>query len=207
MEDNPKLSLKSLISSSGMVREDGSVRWGRLILSMVVILCLFLLVFGGIALILRENMDSVAAFITEKLGLPGVFGFTLIIDTIIVPLSVDLFFPFASQWDPVLFLGVVSVASILGGIGGYWIGRLLGHTPFVRKVTGSFSEDGQRMIRRYGAWAVVIGALTPIPYSVTCWLAGMMKVPFGRVSAACLFRSVRMVVYYLIVTGALSALV
>ncbi len=198
--------LLAFFSSKGMVDVDGRIMWWTLVLKMISILALFLIVFGGLAFIFRDRLDRVGMFVGDKLGLPGVALFAFLVDTFIVPMSVDVVFPFASRWNPALFLAVLSCSSIVAGFAGYWIGRLLGFTRIVRKVTEGFSEDGKRLIKRYGAWAVVIAALTPIPYSTVCWLAGMVKVPVQKVALACLWRAPRMIVYYLAVTGAFSVL-
>lgn len=202
----PAQRLLAFFSSKGMVDGDGRIMWWTLVLKMISILALFLIVFGGLAFIFRDRLDRVGMFVGDKLGLPGVALFAFLVDTFIVPMSVDVVFPFASRWNPALFLAVLSCSSIVAGFAGYWIGRLLGFTRIVRKVTEGFSEDGKRLIKRYGAWAVVIAALTPIPYSTVCWLAGMVKVPVQKVALACLWRAPRMIVYYLAVTGAFSVL-
>ena len=86
---------------------------------------------------------------------------------------------------------------MLGGIGGYWIGRLLGHLKIVQQVTGGFSKDGRRLISRYGEWGIVLAALTPIPFSTVCWISGMVKVRFLYVVFATFARIPRMIIYYL----------
>ena len=92
-------------------------------------------------------------------------------------------------------------------IGGYWSGRLLGHLRFIRMVTVNFSEDGERLINRYGAWAVVLAGLTPIPFSTVCWMAGALKMHWGTMLLAALSRAPRMVIYYLIFKGGFSLLI
>lgn len=193
------------LSERGFVRADGTIRWGHLCLRMALLLALAIGIFGGAALLFREHLHLFDRFVSETMDLGGVALFVFVVDTLIVPATADILFPFASHWDPVLFVSVVSAASILGGMAGYWIGRLLGKTNILRKLTGRFSDDGRRMIERYGAWGVVIGALTPIPYSTTVWLAGVLKVPYWKVCLACLCRLARMALYYLMVTGTLAA--
>ncbi|RJQ24404.1 DedA family protein [Candidatus Parcubacteria bacterium] len=77
------------------------------------------------------------------------------------------------------FAGVCTAASVLGGVGGYYIGY------------GLFETVGKSIIDFYGAWdvfnslqatfnensflAVIIAAITPIPYKVFTITAGVMK--------------------------------
>ncbi|NLY07935.1 MAG: hypothetical protein GXZ16_06960 [Spirochaetales bacterium] len=198
------LQLKNLFSTNGTIGLDGQICWWQLIIKMVLVLMLFLIVFGGLAFLFRDKLENVGRFVVESLGLPGVAVFAFFVDAFILPMAVDIVFPFASHWSSFVFLSAVSASSIVAGIFGYWIGRLLGRTRMVLSVTSGFSEDGKRMIGRYGPWAVAIGALTPIPYSTTVWLSGMVRIPFWKVFIACFLRIPRMILYYMAVTGAFS---
>jgi membrane protein YqaA with SNARE-associated domain len=55
------------------------------------------------------------------------------------------------------------------------------------------------LIDRYGYWAVALGALTPIPFSITCWSAGMLRLGFGRFLLVALLRVPRFVGYYVVI--------
>jgi membrane protein YqaA with SNARE-associated domain len=122
----------------------------------------------------------------------------------IVPMSVDILFPFVMEWPAVPLLLTMSIASSVGGIGGYWIGRLLGHLRIVKMFTSRFSVDGERLVNRYGIWAVVLAGLTPIPFSTVCWIAGMVHVNPHLLILATLSRFPRMVIYYAVIRGGLS---
>jgi membrane protein YqaA with SNARE-associated domain len=93
-----------------------------------------------------------------------------------------------------LILGLVSVVA---GLLGWGIGRWLGHLPLFQRMFGGFKGDHREFIRKYGFWAVVLGAITPLPYSVTCWTAGVLGIRGGVVLiASLLFRLPRFVLYY-----------
>ncbi len=81
-----------------------------------------------------------------------------------------------------LFAGVCLIASVLGGIGGYFIGAFL------------FEEIGQPILsilskeeyysqfsehyNDYGSWAVIIAGITPFPYKVITILSGFTGLNF-----------------------------
>lgn len=78
---------------------------------------------------------------------------------------------------------VALVASVLGGIAGYLIGALLFETlgQPILAFYGAESEF-QTFADRYndwGAWAVLIGGLTPFPYKVITILSGSTGLNFG----------------------------
>src|SRR5690606_26124555 len=71
---------------------------------------------------------------------------------------------------------IATVASVLGGLAGYWIG----HSAYISigepilQMMGKahlFSEFQQRY-NEWGAWVVLIGGLTPFPYKVITILSG-----------------------------------
>ncbi|MFN3722824.1 MAG: YqaA family protein [Paracoccaceae bacterium] len=72
--------------------------------------------------------------------------------------------------------GVATVASVLGGMFGYWIGAVLFDTvglpvlEFYGK-TGNF-ETFSDTYNAWGAWAVLIAGVTPFPYKVITILSG-----------------------------------
>jgi len=57
-------------------------------------------------------------------------------------------------------------------------------------------------MKRFGPIAVAIGALTPFPYSVTTWTAGMFNMPFKRMILPTMLRIPRLWIYYWILDGA-----
>ncbi|MDC7245037.1 MAG: VTT domain-containing protein [Sphaerochaetaceae bacterium] len=197
---------KKLVFKKSYFTEEGELDWSVIVRRTVVFLSIFVALFLTVFAFLRPQMESIARTVTVDLGYPGLFLFTLFVDMFIVPFSVDVVFPFAFEFDPVIFLAVISFASAIAGIGGYWIGRLLGHLSIVRTITGGFSEDGERLIKKYGTWAIVIAGLTPIPFSTVCWISGMVHVDFSKVPLACLSRIPRMILYYYALKGGLRLL-
>ncbi|NCB00547.1 MAG: DedA family protein [Spirochaetia bacterium] len=197
-----KNSLKKFTTSS-YFKLDGSIDWKNIVKKAIVLISVFLLFFILLFFFLKPQMQFLAMWITETLGYQGVFLYTLIVDMFILPLTVDLIFPFVTHYNTVEVLFVISIASAIGGMGGYLIGRLLGHLKIIRIFTSGFTHDGEHLIRKYGVWAVVIAAITPIPFSTICWMSGMVKVPFWYVALATLARFPRMILYYAAVQAGL----
>lgn len=88
---------------------------------------------------------------------------------------------------------------------GWCIGRWLGHLSLIRQIFGQFNENQRGFVRKYGFWAIVLGATTPLPYSVTCWTAGILGVGWSTVLAASvLFRIPRIFIYYLVIASTID---
>ncbi len=192
-----------LFTPSSYFNDDGSLNWSTIIKKMILLIVFFILFFLLLFAFLRPQMLSIASWVTETLGYLGIFLYALFVDMLIVPLTVDVVFPFASNYQTIPFLLTLSLGSSLGGIGGYMIGRLLGHLKIVKVLTSRFSKDAEQLIKKYGVWAVVIAGLTPIPFSTVCWISGMFKVHFSYMALATLSRVPRMVLYYMAVQAGL----
>ncbi len=88
----------------------------------------------------------------------------------------------ASAKKSLRLAAVCTVASVLGGAFGYWLGDTLLRAPILevvdffswQKVFGSASA----YYHHYDAWAVGMAALTPIPYKVFTILAGYLRIDF-----------------------------
>ena len=83
------------------------------------------------------------------------------------------------------------------------LGRWLGRIEAIRELYGPRGVEQRDFIDKYGFWAVVLGAITPLPYSFTCWSAGALGVHWAKVLAASLlFRIPRLILYYLLIASA-----
>ena len=79
------------------------------------------------------------------------------------------------------FATLATISSVVGGVFGYMIGYLLWDTVGVKLVNLFISQETfQVAVNRYTlyqSWAVLIGALTPIPYKAVTISAGFCKLP------------------------------
>ena len=100
-----------------------------------------------------------------------------------------------AQPDIAIWLGALTaVASVAGAVVGHWLGARLGRPLLLRM----FSEDRvaqvESMFERYGVWATLVAAFTPIPYKVFAIAAGSMRMDLkGFVLASAVGRGVRFI--------------
>ena len=175
----------------------------------VVGVAVFLLVVGGVAYLFKEPLLNAAKEFVRVLDGPGVgLGFFLP-DALTLPFPADVGSGMAlmggmSFWKVTAW---GSAGSILGGCIGYWIGRGLGHT---RPVTRLFERRGREvhlLMKKYGDQSLFVAVVTPLPYSIACWAAGALKMPFKRFFFISLFRAPRVALYlFLIDQGVLTLL-
>ena len=121
----------------------------------------------------------------------------------LVALSESVFFPVPP--DPLLIaIGIrqpeaaiwlaalCTVASVAGGVVGRWLGIRYGRPLLLRVAPEDKVDAAERMYRRYGAWAVIASAITPIPFKVFTVLSGVMDMELrGFLVAALIGRGIR----------------
>ena len=76
-----------------------------------------------------------------------------------------------------LIAGVATVASVLGGLFGYYIGwglfELIGQPIFDFYGKADAVEAFNERFNQYGAWAVLIAGVTPFPFKVITIMSGV----------------------------------
>jgi len=188
--------------------EDQDLALRRLVLRFVLGFgCLFAAVWV-LAYFFRVEVEMASHWFVDRFGGPGVAVGFFIPDAFTLPLPNDAFTMFGRlggmpYWS-VVFWG--SLGSIAGGSTGWAIGYWgLSHLPTLR---AWFERKGATIlarVHRRGTIALAAAALTPIPYSVTCWAAGAVKMPFWRFFAVSTLRIVRVAFYLWLIEAGVTA--
>lgn len=170
---------------------------------------LVLLLFGTLAVLGITYEAELLAFTStlyRGLGLPGLLGILFVSDAVTSPVPPDAVLIVIAKSElhrhwPLLIIGIGVMSAVAGSVG--WLfGSLLANTRIPRLLFGRARARNERLVRRYGCWSVALGALTPIPFSLTCWTAGMLKLPFRAFAAVALLRIPRFVGYYIVIAYA-----
>lgn len=165
---------------------------------------LVLLVAVGLAgVYLESELLGATRWAHATLGVPGLLAIIAAADALTAPIPPDLVLvvvansPLAERWPTII--GVIGVVSVVAGSGGWLLGRWLGETRVPNILFGRFRRRNQALVTRYGAWAIGLAALTPIPFSVTCWFAGMFNMRYRPFAAVSLLRIPRFYSYYILI--------
>lgn len=171
----------------------------RVVVTAAVGVVIFTGLIGLLAWFFREPLLAVGHWFVDRFGGPGVAVGYYFPDAFTVPLPNDAFTAFG-LWGGMPFWEVVmwgSIGSIAGGSTGWAIGRwLLEHSErlqgFMQRRGG---EDMVTQLRRGGRWFLALAAVTPIPYSITCWACGAMRMPYHEFALISLLRIPRVAVF------------
>lgn len=92
----------------------------------------------------------------------------------------------------VFLLALISYAS---GVIGYYLGKEAKKWSFMNSIMGRYVLKYSRYMRRFGGFLIVIGAMTPLPFSAVCMLMGTSGYPFNRFLLLASVRFIRFALY------------
>jgi membrane protein YqaA with SNARE-associated domain len=69
---------------------------------------------------------------------------------------------------------MVTIASVAGAVVGHWLGGRLGRPVLDRFFSERIVDAAEGWLSRYGVWATIVAAFTPIPYKVFAITAGVL---------------------------------
>tara|TARA_R100000353_G_scaffold142718_1_gene101928 strand:+ start:862 stop:1521 length:660 start_codon:yes stop_codon:yes gene_type:complete len=99
--------------------------------------------------------------------------------------------------QPILYLTLLAALSYIGGIISFFIGKWIFTIPRVYDYMEGKMKKHLKHIRKWGGFLIVVGALLPIPFSMTSMAAGMIHYKFKNYLLFGLLRFVRFYLYAL----------
>ena len=97
--------------------------------------------------------------------------------------------------EPILNLTILTTLSYFGGLSSYFIGEKSLKIKAVKNYLEIKMEKHLKNSKKWGGILIIVGALLPLPFSISCMAAGMIKYPFKSVILFGLFRFVRFALY------------
>ncbi len=95
----------------------------------------------------------------------------------------------------VINLSYLTLISYGAGIIGYYIGHFFSKTPLYLQMHQRYLKQYDQKLRTYGLYLVLVGAVTPVPFSATCMLAGSVNTPIDKFLLICISRIIRFAGY------------
>lgn len=92
-------------------------------------------------------------------------------------------------------LSALTAISYGAGIVGYYIGRTFSKTAVFRRFRAAYLRSYQHQLRKYGGYIIFVGAVTPVPFSAMCMLAGSVNFPLKSFLLISITRVLRFAFY------------
>ena len=181
----------------------------RLLVSFFVSFSLLFVAVYATLQVFKPEVTAASAWFVHTLGGAGIGLGYFLPDAFTLPIPNDAF-ALVGRVGGMTFMAVVAwgtAGSIVGGSVGWVIGKYL--VGRVARLQWYFDRVGSRMMERFqrgGAWILFVAALTPLPYSVACWAAGAIGMPYTRFVLISLIRVVRVAGYLWVLERGLGPL-
>ena len=135
---------------------------------------------------------------TETFSPISVLAVFFISESILGLIPPEIFIAWSGKMgDPMIYLTLLAALSYLGGITSYFIGVGIYYIPKVHNYFNSKLSAQIKNTRKWGGFLIVVGALLPIPFSITCMAAGLIGYKFKNLLLFGLLRFLRFYIYAL----------
>ncbi|PCI24761.1 hypothetical protein COB57_03220 [Candidatus Peregrinibacteria bacterium] len=126
-------------------------------------------------------MTQALYILFQKYGLTGLFTFSYF-EALVHPFPVDplLVFFLSYGFSPYSLFFIAVSANVLGAICGYFLGMYYGEPLFLKFFSQERYDQGAAVIKKYGIFALFLGAVTPVPFTPVVWIVGIFEMNFTR---------------------------
>ena len=153
-----------------------------------------LILFNKFVYNINDGLES----ITENYSTIGILIIFSISESILGLIPPEIFIAWSKKTsEPVITLIILATISYSGGIISFFIGKAALKITVVKNYLEIKMAKHLKNTKKWGGFLIIVGALLPIPFSITCIAAGLIKYPLKGVLTFGLFRFARFAIYAL----------
>lgn len=142
------------------------------------------------------NINDGLHHFTETFSRLTVLSVFFVSETLLGLIPPEIFIAWTKKTEePIVNLSILATLSYSGGLLTYFLGKLALKIDKVRLYLEVKMANNLRNTRKWGGILILVGALLPLPFSIACLTAGMIKYPFKKVVFFGLFRFARFAIY------------
>ncbi|MGO3181943.1 MAG: YqaA family protein [Aequorivita sp.] len=142
------------------------------------------------------DFGNLFTYITETYAPLNILLVFLLSESFLGLVPPEIFIAWSNKMpEPLVYLTLLATLSYIGGIISYFIGRWIFTIPKVYAYMEGKMKKHLKQIRKWGGFLIIVGALLPIPYSMTSMAAGMIQYKFRNYLLFGLLRFVRFYLY------------
>lgn len=154
-----------------------------------------MVILAALGLWFRQPLFDLSRQFVQRFGGPGIALGFFVPDAFSFPFPNDAFGMFGlvgglGFWQITAW---ATLGSIAGGSVGWLLGRALRSTAWFERFMSGQGRELEQLVLRNGILVVVVAAITPLPYSLSAWAAGAVRMPFVRFVLASTTRVIRVV--------------
>ena len=151
------------------------------------------------------DINDILAYVTDNFPPLGVLSVFFASESILGLIPPEIFIAWAGKSaHPEWYLAAIATLSYCGGILSYFMGRGIASIPSVFVYLEVKMAKHIKNMRKWGGFLIIVGALLPVPFSISSMAAGIIKFPFGSYLLFGLLRFLRFFLYGVAIFGALD---
>ncbi|MBS9774983.1 MAG: short-chain dehydrogenase [Tenacibaculum sp.] len=142
------------------------------------------------------NINDGLQKMTETFSRLGVLTTFFVSETILGLVPPEIFIGWSKKTETPLFnLSLLAFLSYMGGMTAYFIGRASLKINSIKEYLQVKMAKNLKHTTKWGGILILVGALLPLPFAISCLTAGMISYPFKKVVLFGLFRFLRFAIY------------
>jgi membrane protein YqaA with SNARE-associated domain len=158
----------------------------------IVLVVIGVFLFNEYVYDINEGLET----ITETFSKTGILITFFISETLLGLVPPEIFIAWSGKTEsPIINLSLLATLSYLGGLVSYFIGKTALKIKSLKEYLEVKMAANLKNTRKWGGFLILVGALLPLPFSIACLAAGMIKYPFRNVVFFGLFRFARFAAY------------
>lgn len=151
------------------------------------------------------DINDILIYVTDNFPPLGVLSVFFASESILGLIPPEIFIAWAGKSaHPEWYLAAIATLSYCGGILSYFMGRGIASIPSVFVYLEVKMAKHIKNMRKWGGFLIIVGALLPVPFSISSMAAGIIKFPFGSYLLFGLLRFLRFFLYGVAIFGALD---
>ena len=158
----------------------------------IVLAVIGLFLFNKYVYDINEGLET----ITETFSTTGILITFFLSETLLGLVPPEIFIAWSGKTEnPVINLSLLATLSYAGGLLSYFIGETALKIKSVKQYLEVKMAENLKNTKKWGGFLILVGALLPLPFSIACLAAGMIKYSFRNVALFGLFRFARFAAY------------
>lgn len=142
------------------------------------------------------NINDGLQKMTESFSRMGVLTTFFVSETLLGLIPPEIFIAWSKKTEePLINLAILATLSYIGGIITYFIGKASLRIASIREYLQVKMAKNLKNTSKWGGFLILVGALLPLPFSISCLTAGMINYPLKGVIVFGLFRFLRFAIY------------
>lgn len=142
------------------------------------------------------NINDALQSITKTFSPTGILVTFFTSESLLGLIPPEIFIAWSKKTnEPVFNLALLATLSYLGGIVSFFLGKAALKVDSVKNYLEVKMAKNLKNTSKWGGFLIIVGALLPIPFSITCMAAGMIKFPLKGVLLYGSLRFIRFAIY------------